>query len=78
MRNKWHNILKNRCSTINWNRSKICSKHFDNKYFDSQRNLKENAIPTMFPSSKLMVNVSTCVLSFNVNIFSQTIFIALV
>nr|XP_013189821.1 unnamed protein product [Amyelois transitella] len=48
MRSKWLQALKNKCSMLDWSRSKICSKHFENKYFDSQRRLRENAVPTIF------------------------------
>ncbi|XP_028177169.1 THAP domain-containing protein 6-like [Ostrinia furnacalis] len=48
MRNKWLILLKNKCTLLDWAKSKICSKHFENKYFDSQRRLKENAVPTLF------------------------------
>ncbi|CAH2043825.1 unnamed protein product, partial [Iphiclides podalirius] len=51
LRNKWLQILKNKCTVLDWSRSRICSRHFENKYFDSQRKLKENAIPTLFPVS---------------------------
>lgn len=51
MRNKWLQVLKNKCSMLDWSRSKICSKHFEKKYFDSQRKLRENAIPTIFTFS---------------------------
>ncbi|XP_047992337.1 uncharacterized protein LOC125231039 [Leguminivora glycinivorella] len=50
MRNKWLQILKNRCTILDWARSRICSKHFENKYFDAQRRLKPNAVPTLFPA----------------------------
>ncbi|XP_072945019.1 uncharacterized protein [Epargyreus clarus] len=49
MRNKWLHVLKNKCSLIDWARSRICSRHFELKYFDSQRRLRDNAIPTLFP-----------------------------
>ncbi|KAI5642095.1 THAP domain-containing protein [Phthorimaea operculella] len=51
MRNKWLTILKNRCPSIDWNRSRICSRHFENRFFDSQRQLRSNAIPTLFQVS---------------------------
>ncbi|KAJ2945685.1 hypothetical protein O0L34_g524 [Tuta absoluta] len=51
MRNKWLTLLKNRCPSIDWNRSRICSKHFENRFFDSQRQLKSNALPTLFQVS---------------------------
>ncbi|KAM3965763.1 LOW QUALITY PROTEIN: uncharacterized protein ACR2FA_000089 [Aphomia sociella] len=49
MRTKWLQLLKNKCSILDWSRSKICSKH--KKYFDSQRKLKENALPTIFTNT---------------------------
>lgn len=51
MRNRWLLMLKNKCSMLDWTKSKICSRHFENKYLDSQRKLKERAIPTLFPQS---------------------------
>lgn len=51
MRNKWLVILRSKCSSVDWLRSKVCSKHFENKCFDHQRKLKESAIPTLFPGS---------------------------
>ncbi|XP_049875727.1 THAP domain-containing protein 1-like [Pectinophora gossypiella] len=54
MRNKWLNILKSRCSSIDWARSRICSRHFENRYFDivdSRRKLRDNALPSLFPAS---------------------------
>ncbi|XP_053610854.1 THAP domain-containing protein 1-like [Plodia interpunctella] len=48
MRTKWLQALKNKCSILDWSKSKICSRHFENKYFDSQRRLSENAIPNIF------------------------------
>ncbi|CAH0400930.1 unnamed protein product [Chilo suppressalis] len=53
MRNKWLMMLKNKCSMLDWAKSRICSRHFENKYFDSQRKLKEHAIPTLFPASAM-------------------------
>ncbi|XP_063365248.1 uncharacterized protein LOC134653815 [Cydia amplana] len=50
MRNRWLQILKNRCTILDWAKSRICSKHFENKHFDAQRKLKPNAIPTLFPA----------------------------
>ncbi|CAG4956677.1 unnamed protein product [Parnassius apollo] len=60
LRNKWLQLLKNRCTVLDWTRSRICSRHFENKYFDAQRKLKENAIPTLFPviSSNKVTEVS--------------------
>ncbi|KAL4711524.1 hypothetical protein ACJJTC_000540 [Scirpophaga incertulas] len=49
MRNKWLLLLKNKCTILDWHQSKICSKHFEKKYFDSNRRLKESAVPTLFP-----------------------------
>lgn len=51
MRNKWLSVLKNKCSKLDWAKSRICSKHFENKYFNSQRKLKQNAIPTLFAAT---------------------------
>ncbi|XP_039756376.1 uncharacterized protein LOC120631045 isoform X2 [Pararge aegeria] len=51
MRNKWLHALRHKCAVLDWTKSRICSKHFENKYFDAQRKLKENAIPTMFPNA---------------------------
>lgn len=51
MRNRWLLALRNRCALLDWSRSRICSKHFEHKYFNSQRKLKDNAIPTLFPIS---------------------------
>lgn len=48
MRKNWLRLLKNKCSMLDWQKSQICSKHFDAKYFDSQRKLKDNAVPTIF------------------------------
>ncbi|CAB3234138.1 unnamed protein product [Arctia plantaginis] len=48
MRNKWLKVLKNKCSMLDWAKSRICSKHFELKYFDAQRRLRNNAIPTLF------------------------------
>ncbi|CAG9788772.1 unnamed protein product [Diatraea saccharalis] len=48
MRNKWLLMLKNKCAMLDWTKSKICSRHFEKKYFDAQRKLKENAVPTIF------------------------------
>ncbi|XP_068618020.1 uncharacterized protein [Battus philenor] len=50
-RNKWLHILKNKCTALDWNRSKICSKHFEKKYLDGHRKLKLNAIPTLYLSA---------------------------
>ncbi|XP_045774760.1 uncharacterized protein LOC123873774 isoform X1 [Maniola jurtina] len=50
MRNKWLHALKNKCAVLDWKKSRICSKHFENKYFDAQRKLKDTAVPTLFPS----------------------------
>ncbi|KOB69481.1 NIK-and IKBKB-binding protein [Operophtera brumata] len=55
MRLKWMKILKNRYQVLDWSRSKICSKHFEQKYFDSQRKLKDNAVPTLFASGKVEI-----------------------
>ncbi|XP_059052610.1 THAP domain-containing protein 1-like [Achroia grisella] len=49
MRSKWLQCLKNKCSILDWSKSKICSVHFEKKYFDAQRKLKENAVPSIFP-----------------------------
>ncbi|XP_023942317.2 uncharacterized protein LOC112048862 [Bicyclus anynana] len=49
MRDKWLHALRNKCAVLDWTKSRICSKHFENKYFDSQRKLKDIAIPTLFP-----------------------------
>ncbi|CAG9564652.1 unnamed protein product [Danaus chrysippus] len=54
MRNKWLHALRNKCAVLDWSKSRICSKHFEHKYFDAQRKLKENAIPTLFPLNKLL------------------------
>lgn len=51
MRNKWLHALRNKCAVLDWTKSRICSKHFENKYFDAQRKLKEIAIPTLFPDT---------------------------
>ncbi|KAG6445131.1 hypothetical protein O3G_MSEX003726 [Manduca sexta] len=48
MRNKWLRILKHRCSVLDWMESRICSKHFELKYFDAQKKLKDHAVPTLF------------------------------
>ncbi|XP_046969471.1 uncharacterized protein LOC124536870 [Vanessa cardui] len=57
MKNKWLHALRNRCALLDWSRSRICSKHFEHKYFDSQKKLKDNAVPTLFPvTSKLHKN----------------------
>lgn len=48
LRKRWLRLLKNRCSVLDWHKSQICSKHFEPKYFDSQRMLKDNAVPTLF------------------------------
>ncbi|CAG4952287.1 unnamed protein product [Colias eurytheme] len=50
MRNKWLHALRNKCVLLDWNKSRICSKHFESKCFDSQKKLKDNAVPTIFPS----------------------------
>lgn len=52
MRNKWLHALRNRCALLDWSRSRVCSKHFEHKCFDSKKRLKENAIPTLFPVYK--------------------------
>ncbi|KAH9630267.1 hypothetical protein HF086_012452 [Spodoptera exigua] len=51
MRKRWLRLLKNKCSMLDWYKSQICSKHFEPKFFDSQRKLKENAVPTIFAPS---------------------------
>ncbi|CAK1555669.1 unnamed protein product [Leptosia nina] len=51
MRNKWLRALRHKCLILDWNKSKICSKHFDNECFDGNRKLKTDAVPTIFPSS---------------------------
>lgn len=48
MRGKWLKVLKNKCFMLDWTKSKICSKHFENRYFDAQRRIKDTAIPTLF------------------------------
>ncbi|XP_075980497.1 uncharacterized protein LOC142979470 [Anticarsia gemmatalis] len=58
MRNRWLKVLKNRCSMLDWAKSRICSKHFENKYFDSHRRLRENAIPTLFAQQPKLSNKS--------------------
>ncbi|CAG9112018.1 hypothetical protein JYU34_001626 [Plutella xylostella] len=50
MRSRWLLLLRNKCPMLDWSSSKLCSKHFENKYFDNQRNLKSTAIPTIFPN----------------------------
>ncbi|CAK1587043.1 unnamed protein product [Parnassius mnemosyne] len=61
LRSKWLQMLKKKCTVLDWTRSRICSRHFENKYFDAQRKLKENAIPTLFPvnSSNKVTDVTT-------------------
>lgn len=58
MKNKWYNMLKRRSFIKKGENIKICSKHFDKKYFDSMKNLKKSAIPTLFPTHKLLTYVS--------------------
>ncbi|KAL0821840.1 hypothetical protein ABMA28_005247 [Loxostege sticticalis] len=59
MRNKWLLLLKNKCTLLDWNRTKICSRHFENKYFDSQRRLSQYAVPTLFQQTvKIMKDAS--------------------
>ncbi|XP_050682343.1 uncharacterized protein LOC126977529 [Leptidea sinapis] len=48
MRNKWLHTLKNKCTYLDWLKSKICSKHFHRKYIEANGRLKANAIPTIF------------------------------
>ncbi|XP_038222809.1 uncharacterized protein LOC119840311 [Zerene cesonia] len=50
MRNKWLHALRHKCVLLDWTKSRICSKHFESHCFDSQRRLKDNAVPTIFPS----------------------------
>ncbi|KAJ8712379.1 hypothetical protein PYW07_005221 [Mythimna separata] len=51
MRKRWLKMLKSRCSMLDWYKSHICSKHFESKYFDAQRKLLSNAVPTIFGNS---------------------------
>ncbi|XP_047032327.1 uncharacterized protein LOC124639136 [Helicoverpa zea] len=48
MRKRWLRVLKNKCTMLDWYRSQICSKHFESKCFDSNKKLRENAVPTVF------------------------------
>ncbi|XP_013148341.1 PREDICTED: THAP domain-containing protein 1 B-like [Papilio polytes] len=48
MRNKWLQMLKTKCTVLDWNRSKICSKHFETKCFNIKGKLKDDAVPTLF------------------------------
>lgn len=57
MRNKWLLLLKNKCTLLDWNRTKICSRHFENKYFDSQRRLSQYAVPTLFQQTVKIMKV---------------------
>lgn len=36
---------------LDWAKSRICSKHFELKYFDAQRRLRDNAVPTLFAAT---------------------------
>ncbi|CAH4030004.1 unnamed protein product [Pieris brassicae] len=51
IRNRWLNALKHKCIQLDWSKSRICSKHFETKYFDSSRKLRPNAVPTIFSSN---------------------------
>ncbi|KAJ8715117.1 hypothetical protein PYW08_005098 [Mythimna loreyi] len=51
MRKRWLKLLKNKCSMLDWYKSHICSKHFESKYFDAQRKLTSNAVPTIFANA---------------------------
>lgn len=64
MRKRWLRLLKNKCTMLDWYKSQICSKHFEPKFFDSQRRLKENAVPTIFAPTlpKLAVGKSVKVI----------------
>lgn len=64
MRNKWLRVLKSRCNILDWIESRICSKHFELKCFDSQRKLKENAVPTLFTGVSVTKSVMVIIILF--------------